>query len=159
MHFPVALLSIYSLIELLQIVPKIKNYLKEKYWFYVKAILVIVGSLATLPTMLAGLIAKPLFEDAIQVVNIHETFAITTSLIFLFLGLLYFVVWNKNKIKSSKGAILLTVQKFVFHYHLEKLFAFIGLITVTITGALGGIIAFGPGTDPFAQFIYTLFFH
>lgn len=158
-HFPIALLSIYSILELVQLLPVWKNFLRQPYWFYVKAVLVIVGSLSTIPTMLAGIIAKPLFEDAIQVVNVHETFAITTSIIFLFLGMLYVVIWMKKQIKKSSVAFLLRLQKIIFLYHIEKILALIGLITITITGALGGIIAFGPGTDPLAHFVYILFFH
>jgi hypothetical protein len=34
--------------------------------------------------------------------------------------------------------------------------ALIGVLAITITGALGGVIAFGPDIDPAATFFYNL---
>lgn len=36
--------------------------------------------------------------------------------------------------------------------------ALLGIIAVTITGALGGAISHGANTDPVVQMIYNLFF-
>lgn len=33
-----------------------------------------------------------------------------------------------------------------------------GLLLITLTGALGGIIAYGPDIDPVASFVYRLLF-
>ncbi|KKT65723.1 MAG: hypothetical protein UW58_C0021G0001, partial [Candidatus Collierbacteria bacterium GW2011_GWC2_44_30] len=33
-----------------------------------------------------------------------------------------------------------------------------GLVLLTTTGALGGIMAFGPGVDPLTKFVNDLFF-
>jgi len=38
------------------------------------------------------------------------------------------------------------------------LHALIGAVCLTITGALGGAMVYGPTSDPFVSFIYTLFF-
>lgn len=36
--------------------------------------------------------------------------------------------------------------------------ALIGLIAITMTGALGGAIVYGPNVDPVVKFVYSLFF-
>ena len=42
-HFPIALLTIYSLLELVPF----KQIYRQSYWFYTKAIILIIGSIST----------------------------------------------------------------------------------------------------------------
>jgi hypothetical protein len=50
------------------------------------------------------------------------------------------------------------IQSIVLNVYIAPLLALLGIIAVTITGALGGAIAHGADTDPVVQMIYSLFF-
>lgn len=57
-HFPIALLTVYSLLEAVPL----KRIQKLPYWFYVKAVLLITGTISILPTILAGLVIEDQFS-------------------------------------------------------------------------------------------------
>lgn len=154
-HFPIALLSLYALLEFLSFFPVLQ---KQSYWFYMKAMLVIIGAAATIPTILAGLLIRSKFEGVHAIVNLHEHFAYATACIFGAIALIYVIAWATKLNILPKNNIILRLDNFFLNEYLLALFALIGLIVITITGALGGIIAFGPGTDPFAGFVYSIFF-
>lgn len=153
-HFPIAILSTYTILEFL----RFRFLTRLQYWFYIKALLAILGSLATLPTMLAGLLAKSLLTTPNRVVDLHEKFAISASTIFLFIGFLYFLAWIKPQVKSKNNLLqfVFSVEHFIFEKNILIPVAFVGLILITITGALGGIIVFGPGIDPFSKILFNL---
>ncbi|KKT66133.1 MAG: hypothetical protein UW58_C0013G0061, partial [Candidatus Collierbacteria bacterium GW2011_GWC2_44_30] len=49
------------------------------------------------------------------------------------------------------------LNKNVFRPRMIVLLAGTGLVLLTTTGALGGIMAFGPGVDPLTKFVNDLF--
>lgn len=162
-HFPIAFLTIYSIFELVRF-----NFILNKpYWFYVKACLVIVGSGGTVLALLTGDIAKNLVRgDALlrPVVNLHENFAYTTTAIFGVLAASYLILvlqkenlvdWVIPKpVLNSFWNFLVKFAKFCVETKLVLLLAIVGLICVTITGGLGGAMAFGPKADPFFEPVF-----
>lgn len=163
-HFPIALLSVYVLLEVL----RFKVVSKQSYIFYLKAIFVIFGTIGAGFALLTGKIAEELVnEDVSYLVHVHQIWAILSSLIFGIIALCYFVAWiNKDfpgflaKYKNNLiWKILLKLSDNILKSPLIIILALIGFVAITITGALGGIIVYGQNSDPFAQFIYTLFFN
>lgn len=157
MHFPIALLTIYGLAELV----RAKKLLAAGYWFYLKAILVILGTLSALPTLLSGKAIEDLFSE--QLVQIHSSYALATTILFALISISYLVSWiDKDfylvikNIDSWRNVSQL--NKNIFRSRVLVLLALIGLGMISITGALGGIIAFGPNVDPLSQFVNGLFF-
>src|ERR1051326_6600291 len=110
-HFPVALLTIYCLLEFV----RLRKVTSQPYWFYIKAMFVIIGSLATAAALITGDMA----EDIVA---------------------------------GSDRAL----RHFIIETRLVILLAFVGLAVVTITGSLGGAVAFGPNIDPVVHFIYQM---
>lgn len=141
-HFPVALLTTYAVLELL----RFNFFTRQPYWFYVKAILVILGTLSGYVTLVTGLMAEELIEDQSlnSLISRHEFWAFTSMGIFTIIALAYLWSWWKGRFEMR--------SKLVF------VLALAGIICLLITGALGGSIVFGHETDPLTNWIYGLFF-
>lgn len=169
-HFPIALLTIYAIMEIIRF-KKLDNL---PYYFYIKATFVIIGSLSASLALQTGEVAEHIFRGDSTVrglINMHSAFAEFSSYIFAILSVLYAIAWiNRTNIRNNP-----IVQK-IFITPIEKLWVFatkitdyilsnnlimiiigiIGLATITITGALGGAIVYGPKVDPVVNFIYNL---
>ncbi len=152
-HFPIALLTLYALAELLPL----KLTQKIHGFHLIKQAFLYIGVLSSSVTLYTGLQAGEKLEGTIihELADTHELFAIISVSIFSFIMLSYLFSYFTRE----------QSQVLIQRYHVVKLFpifrkifAVIGLITITITGTLGGIIVYGPDIDPVAQFIYSLFF-
>lgn len=145
-HFPIALLTIYSILEWMPI----KKLTSLSYWFYIKATFLFFGVLSTIPTGFAGKIIEGQFYTKHALVSLHSRFAIYASAVYALLALLYLLAWlnrSKKQIKFPLPTVAII------------LLSFLGFILILITGALGGVIVYGSNLDPFTLFIYNLFFH
>ena len=145
-HFPIALLTIYALLECL----RFKKLMQWEPWFYIKGSLVILGFLSSIATYLSGDAIEHDFTkiaSLARLVEVHSSFAFVTVLVFGLISAAYAVVWAKWKPLETLAKRLLSV------YVIVPL-ALVGLVLVTVTGALGGAIAFGPDIDPLVTFVY-----
>lgn len=158
-HFPIALLVLYSLLEIV----RFRRLQDLPYYFHVKAFLLIVGTGSAVLAGLTGALIKSEFRasrEIRQVLEIHSSVAQITTVYFGIYALLYFIAWlgRENLLSRMPSA-----NKFL--PHVEKCLrsrwmiavGLIGLLLITLTGALGGIIAYGPSVDPITQFVYSLF--
>ena len=160
-HFPIGLLTLYALVELARI-PKIQQ---RPHTFTLKAFLVIVGTLSLTLTYQTGELIESVFAvgDLKLLVERHATFALASYVIFAVLGIGYLVesllrTWpDKPYWKTFLGASLSRLAHSVTSNYVAPCFALLGLISLTITGALGGAIVHGPEIDPVVSFVYHLF--
>ncbi len=139
-HFPIALLTIYSILEIVSI----KRLRELPYWIYVKASLLLIGTISILPTILAGLIIEDQFKGQEKLVDLHSKFGELSALVYGLLTVFYIYSWIKktqNKMPTLVSAL-----------------SIVGLVLLLITGALGGTIVYGPNLDIFTSFIYHIFF-
>ena len=163
-HFPIALLTIYALLEL-------ARFKKLSAWaplFYIKATFVILGSLGTFAALLSGEAIEDQFEvgNLEALVETHANWAVATSWIFGIISIAYLVAWILrgeafhriigHKLIAPFWRLLTQLSDILLKKNLVIVLAIIGLLTITITGALGGAIAYGPDIDPAAQFFYNL---
>ena len=152
-HFPIALLTLYCLCELVCF-----GFVKRhQFWFYIKAFMVIVGTLGTYVALMSGETAKHLnlFGQSRQNINAHANIAVLTTIVFSGIAFFYVLLWLEKT-----GTI--SLKKFdayrrVFNI-LAIVFAITGIALITITGALGGALAYGPDNDPVASFFAHIFF-
>lgn len=144
---------------------RIKKIQNLPYWFYIKAVLVIVGSASTIPALFSGKLIEHGFRDRAQLVQTHSFWAELTTVIFGIIALSYFIEFLAInnlfgiKLKGFMESIWLFKQKIAKTILTTKFIlplAFLGLISAVVTGALGGIIVYGPSLDPFTEFIYHL---
>ncbi|MBX4200336.1 hypothetical protein KW790_02665 [Candidatus Parcubacteria bacterium] len=131
-HFPVALLTFYSVFELI----RFERVLSKPYWFFIKAVLVIFGELGAIVAFMTG----P-EEGGGALIDMHERFAIMTLIIFGIISLHYLLRWLRHegyhlRLPTLPSFLLVTL-------------ALAGLFAITITGGLGGALVYGTHFDPF----------
>lgn len=164
-HFPIALLSVYAVLELL----RIKILTRQPYWFYVKAVFLFLGSASSLVAFQTGELAAELLEgeESNKLIELHSTWAAITVLAFGVLAVGYFVAWVKPcGVPFLRNVLLgriiwsfaVRIQTILTETFLVIVVALIGFISLLITGALGGIIVYGSDSDIITHFVYQLFF-
>lgn len=176
-HFPIALLTVYALLEVVAFFSK-NTSTKTRG---IRVFLAIVGIISVFPTLFTGELAEENLISAdsqnslIKLVETHSNFATATAVIFSILAVSYLLTWIKlqmtvtvagdnhksigniadDEYKNQNNAF----WKFIFWLNSRypaTLLSILGLIAVTITGALGGAIVYGPNVDPVVNFIYKL---
>lgn len=134
-HFPIALLFCYALIELLPLA----RFFPAVPWNPIRRFLLYVGSLSLIPTVITGLIAAGGLET--PAIEAHERAGLTTTLIFLAAAaIVYF---------ASPESWLQRVG--------VKVLALLGLLMLFVTGALGANMVYGPDVDPIVSLVVRLF--
>ena len=164
-HFPVALLTVYVGLEFL----RLRVVLALPWWYYAKALFLIPGSIGAGVALLTGDIASESFGaggDFLRILELHELAAQVTTAIFSLLAVCYAIVIARDV------NVVLTVQSVVgwrrtfadaariAQQFIESWFApfvaLFGLISLTITGGLGGLLVYGPDLDPVTKLLYGL---
>ncbi len=164
-HFPIALFVLFVFFEFITLF--IKNQKFRTGIEHTKSVFIILGILSALPTLITGGIASHLVDKG-DIVEVHETFAQLTVAVFGLLAggytlrVLDALGWSKRLIKvhSSIDSLFKYGRKladFVMLSNVRLFLAVVGLVLVTITGALGASIVYGPNIDPTVHFIYSLF--
>lgn len=169
-HFPVAFLTIYTLMEFVGF----KFLTRHPAWFYIKAFLLIVGTASAYIAMQTGEIIEHQFRGGAQekLLEMHSLWANITLFIFGVLSVFYLAAFIKRDLSAAPGiskiiqipgishAIALCARLYdvVTGGVLILIGALAGLASITIVGALGGALAYGPNIDPVVTFIYHLFF-
>jgi len=143
------------------------------YWFYIKAAFVIAGALFAYLAIPAGELAESLLRgdnQIMQVVEMHAMFAVFATVVFSIAAFGYLVEClnreDSKMIKKIKDVLsaygiwnkLSVLSRFILDPRISVLLAFIGIVAITIAGALGASIAHGPDADIIVSVIYHLFF-
>src|SRR5579872_522003 len=101
-HFPIALLMVYSLMEFI----RFKKVMERPYWFYLKAVFLMLGGLGALAAYFTGDMAKhavragnfiPSVGNFNQVVSMHQSFAILSVAIYGLLAAGYLFLWLQRE--------------------------------------------------------------
>jgi uncharacterized membrane protein len=159
-HFPIALLIVYSLLECLRSK-------KNEILFNSKLILLVIGLVGAFFALSTGDIAEKSYSgsDVHKLIEIHATFAGISTYIYGLITLIYLVyLLNKMKWNFNNGIdkILLPISNIsllIFEKNWIMIsMAIIGLIAIVITGGLGGLIVYGPTADPFFAYFYKIIF-
>lgn len=151
-HFPIALLLLYGVLEI------VRPIARRIAVFDAKVILSVTGALGTLAAIATAPTA--LFRGVTSLrpmIRLHETFAQSTALLASAIALVYLVGWLDREgwrpipwlsawCRKLSNSIWMVIP------------AIAVIILVSLTGALGGIIAYGPDVDPMTHFVYHLFF-
>ncbi len=163
-HFPVALLTVYSLLEIF----RLKIIRNRPEWFYIKATILILGIITAFLALQTGDIARNLIKDPVllSIITKHEFWAKVTFIVYGLAAAAYFVSWvNKFNFQFLKGRIIGSIWKlgtvvasFLMNPAVTVVLAIAGLAALTITGTLGGSIVYHSHLDPISSFIFHLFF-
>lgn len=136
-HFPVALLTVYALLECV----RHKRAMEIMHAFHVKGMLVIIGALGAAAAYLTG---PDQIAGASALGRMHGNFATWTLIVSLVIALSYLLEWWKPNKYSA----------FMHRSYVIIPLALILLALVVITGGLGGALVYGTHFDPFMAAIF-----
>jgi uncharacterized membrane protein len=155
-HFPIALLSLYALFEIARF-PFLK---RQEYWFYLKAVFIIIGTVSAYVAKWAGQNAVEMNNINSPLVYIHAESAEITIIVASILAGAYIIRWvDKDKpdylLRVNKiGLVLKKISSVILDSPLSLLLAVFCLIMIFITGGLGGAIVYGTDFDPLMRPIF-----
>lgn len=161
-HFPIAFLTIYAIAELFRF-----KKLKELSWFFpAKFVLLLVGTIGAFFALGTGEFGEAEFSSARAIIHVHEDAATVATTIFCILLASYLIAgidskWGTRIATAPYGKVWSAVSgifRVVFSAPIVVALALAGLVAITVTGALGGAIVYGPDADPVVSFVYSLFF-
>ena len=142
-HFPIALLFIYSVLKILPFYKWFPNVA----WKHVERVFIIFGVLGALAAAVTGLIAKSIVHPDERLVLTHASFAVSTAFVYIILLISELVaIYHPAQFPAINFANSSKV----------KWLALLGLILVFLTGLLGGVLAKGPSADPLAPILLKL---
>lgn len=157
-HFPIALLTVYAIIELI----RIQKFQSKNSIFYIKCILVVLGWIASIIAASTGDIAADLIGEN-RLIETHAFYAGASQVVFGIIAVWYALIFlEKEALKIpffEKQIRPVLTFLFVIARKIQMCIpalAIVGLILITITGALGGAIVYGPEIDPVVYFVYNL---
>jgi uncharacterized membrane protein len=168
-HFPIALLSLYTFLEILSVS---KYFYKKESLEITKGILVVTGVVSAMFSRVTG----EMVEDIINrnnahmraTLNLHELFSGIVVAIFVILAISYLISFFENtpEIRNSKfynrirSIIPAWVLTFIFFFEsrfIRIILAVLGGIAVMLTGALGGILSNSCSIDPVTVLVCKAF--
>lgn len=158
-HFPIALLIVYAVLECI----RPKYVMSRRSWHDIKAAFVILGTLSAFAALSTGEMAEELVDRTKhQLVELHSFFATVSTWIFAILAAAYLIALLQEHVqplaRQSWWKIIAAIGAFVERPYIAIVLALLGIVSLTVTGALGGAIVYGPDADPIVSFIYNLFF-
>lgn len=159
-HFPVALLTLYVMMEVvMQFVFK-----KNTTAHIIKRLLLYTGTFFIFFSLASGedAVFKTQFAEGPSTLSLHEEFAEMCRNIFVIISLVY-LAGEPYLLKAQKYISLKLLQKLATlsallqKYRITLILALIGFIVLSAVGALGGAITRGVDHDPLAKIIVELF--
>lgn len=157
-HFPIALLSLYSVIEML----RFRALMKKDYWMPLKTILLATGTAGAFLSLQTGEMAEHLLENSSQrdLVEMHSLFANAATYLYAFLAACHLVSWiGSANVPSSVRSAWSTAEKFataLLGSWIAPVLALIAFVLLGIVGALGGALVYGPDVDPVVRAVYDM---
>ena len=156
-HFPIALLTIYSIIKILPF----DRWFPKVSWRHIERTLLVVGVGGAFLALGTGENAEHLAQPNHQLVEMHSFFADLATWLYgaLLLGEVLFVLNSFLLPKISIRFISKTwevLERILCKKTFSKIIAFVALVAISITGLLGGVMVYGTTADPFAQIILNI---
>lgn len=157
-HFPIALLGLYSFLELI----KTKGIQEKFNLLHTKVILLFVGLVGGFIALQTGDIASHLLsrEERSSILHFHEMFAQMSIFLYgiMFLGYMLKFIEPYLISKNFKfGRLITDLQIIILSPIVSISLSVLGLITLSIAGGLGGILVYGPNADFVTNFLYNIF--
>lgn len=161
-HFPVALLTVYAVLE------TFRRWTPAEGWRTTRAVLVIVGTAFSFISLSTGEAAEHAFgkPELHDVLEMHSLLANVSTWIFAVLAASY--VLTNPRVRSTVTRApafarrpleaLARVAGSILRTPVSIAAAIVGFACLSLVGALGGILAYGPDFDPITSAVYRLLF-
>ncbi|MDB5189038.1 MAG: hypothetical protein JWM92_636 [Candidatus Nomurabacteria bacterium] len=157
-HFPVAMLFVYSIIKVLPL----KKWFPNVAWRDIERVLLVVGVLGAFAALATGDAAEHLVHPNRALVNAHSNFAAIATFIYgaLLVGEIAAIINARHYIYGKSwqwiSAILQFIETVLCNPIFSGILSALGFIAISITGLLGGTIAYGLTADPVAPFVLKM---
>jgi uncharacterized membrane protein len=156
-HFPIALLLMYSLLKVLPL----HRWMSSISWKPIQNTFLFVGVLGAFAALQTGEIAEHLAKPNRQLVDMHSLFATASTWIYaaLLVGVILAWVTPLLVLKGTMPRLtsaLVFIQRILTNRAFTVVLAIVGLITISITGLLGGVMVYGISADPVAPMVLKL---
>jgi len=156
-HFPIAFLLLYSLIRILpfeRLIPSLS-------WRHIQQVLLLAGVLGAFLSNTTGELAEHLVRPEDALVEMHAFFALASTWIYgLLLGGEILFILNPYLSKKfplgSIATLLLKIENLLTNRTLTLILALLGVVAISLTGLLGGVMVYGTSADPLAPFILKI---
>lgn len=137
-HFPIAFLFAYAVLE---IVP-LARWFPQAPWSVLTRASLWAGAAFTIPTVITGLLAAREVGD-VAIITAHKYAGLVTVAIFIVLAAIHLR-------SAMKGVDIGGIRWFL------RVGAFVGLVGLFVTGALGAAIVYGPTVDPIVSLVTSI---
>ncbi len=161
-HFPIALLTIYSLLEVAALRPRFRT----PQWTHAKLLLLFIGTLWALAALSTWENAADLSGIKSLTLRLHEGAASTTAGIYKGITIFYLV---GLALQQSTFTRIVSFPKFIAflrkliallnRLRIPALAAIIGFLGLNLVGALGGTLVYGPNADPITSALNKIINH
>lgn len=156
-HFPIALLFVYSVIKILPL----HKWLPSVSWKDIERALLFCGVLGAFAALSTGELAEHMTRPNHDIVEAHAFFSVAATWMYglLLAGEVVSVAlpWLVRTVKVPsviKGATIL--KNILTHHTLSIILAVFGLIALSISGLLGGVMVYGTSADPLAGIVLKM---
>lgn len=156
-HFPIALLFLYSIIKILPLA----RWFPNVAWRQVERVLLVVGFLGAYASLLTGETAEHLTRPDRNLLEMHSVFATLSTWLYgallagELLSMLNPILVAKNLVPQL-AKITIVLEKILCHNIFSKILALVALVAIIVTGMLGGVMVYGVSADPVAPFVLKI---
>lgn len=156
-HFPIALLFLYSVVKVLPM----ESLLPRVSWKHIERTLLFFGVLGAFAALSTGELAEHLVRPDRDLVEAHSFFATTATALYslLLCGEIFSLLETALVTKLTVPALynaLSFVRKVLTHPAFSRVLAILGLIALSATGLLGGAMVYGTSADPMTGIVLKL---
>ena len=154
-HFPIALLVIYSIIKIFPF----RKWFPNVAWRDIERLLLLIGVMGAFLSLSTGEQAEDFSRPNEDLVGAHEFFAnfSTRTYLIILIGEFANYLNTKNFSLINKinylPKILAWVEKILTNKNLVLVLVILGFISLFLTGVLGGVMVHGTTADPLAPFV------
>jgi uncharacterized membrane protein len=145
---------------LLRILP-FDYWLPKVSWRQIRQVVLLAGVVGALAAITTGETAEHIVRPDRQIVEMHAFFATTSTWIYglLLAGEALFIL-NPFIIKKFPEGIVpqlfRLIERILTNRALTLILAILGVIAISLTGLLGGIMVYGTSADPLAPHVLKL---
>lgn len=161
-HFPIALLFLYSILKVLPT----KRLFPLVSWRQIERALLVFGVLGAFAALSSGETAEHLTRPDRQLVEAHAFFAAMATWLYgallagELLAIINPLIKNNLKIRQKKEpmvlGLLVSFEKLLGNQILSVCLAIVALVAIALTGLLGGVMVYGVSADPVAPMVLKL---
>ncbi len=155
-HFPIALLVIYSVIKILPV----RRWVPSVAWRQIEIVLLVCGVLGAFAASATGEVAEELVRPDRALVEAHAFFAALATWMY---GLLLatpvvqiLVERLGSRLPTWLTRLVTNLANMLATPFVSWVLVLVGLVAITLTGVLGGVMVYGTTADPIAPIVLKL---